>query len=309
MSTCRLCGSPRHELLYRLVDDAIPLPGGARPLEIHRCRACRLIFAVLGQDEIDMEELYEAWWNTMWGRACERSMARALGYAAAQAAYVETLASPGRLLDVGCGNGLFLEAASARGWEVAGVELSAPAAAEARRRVGERVSLGTLEDAKFSEDAFDVVTLWEVIEHVPHPVRLLSEIRRVLRPGGMLLLSTPNADSLFHRGARWSYLLTLGQWSFPARRIYFSGHLFYFTGQTLTAALSKAGFSEVGFPPPPPGGWGIFDDLDMLFEANQQQAWTRVPLLKTVIGWGLGIGRWAGVPYRLICSARRPVAQ
>lgn len=304
MSPCPICASSASRLLYRLPDDS-PGRGDAHPLEIHRCEGCRLTFAVSGLREVDIKELYETYWKATWGRACERFMPKAERYAAAQAAYVETLTSRGRLLDVGCGTGLFLEAASARGWEVAGVELSMTAAAEARRRVGERVAVGTLEEAKFSDDTFDVVTLWEVIEHVPQPVKLLSEVRRVLRPGGVLLLSTPNGRSLFHRIAHWSYILTLGRWNFPARRIYSSGHLYYFTKQTLLAALLKAGFCNMSSPPLPAGGWGIFDDLEILFEANRRQAWMRIPLLKTAVGLGLELSRLVGVPYRLICAARK----
>lgn len=305
MSLCPICACPDSRLLYRVQDDSVLISGVVLPLEIHRCQGCELTFARGGLPEADLKELYETAWKKTWGRTFEQFLSRAASCAAAQAAYVETLIPPGRLLDVGCGNGLFLEAASARGWEVAGVELSAAAAAAARERVGPRVTLGTLEEAEFQENTFDVVTLWEVIEHVSHPVRLLSEVRRVLRPGGMVLLSTPNAHSIFHRVAHWSYILTLGSWTFPARRIYFSSHRSYFTKQTLSAALLKAGFDTVRFLPPPSEGWGVFDDVDLLFETNQGEAWAKIPLIKPVIRCGLAVGQWAGVPYRLICCARK----
>jgi len=305
MSPCPICARPDSRLLYRVRDDTVLISRVTPPLEIHRCRGCGLTFARGGLPEPDLKELYEAAWKKTWGPTFEQSPARVASYAAAQVTYVETLIPPGRVLDVGCGNGLFLEAASVRGWEVAGIELSPAAAAAARERVGPRVTLGTLEEADLRSDAFDVVTLWEVIEHVPHPLRLLSEVRRVLRPGGMLFLSTPNAHSIFHRIARWSYILTLGFWTFPARRIYFSSHRYYFTKQTLSATLLKAGFDTLRFPPPPSKGWGVFDDVDLLFEANQGEAWARIPLIKPAIRFGLAVGRRAGVPYRLICCARK----
>lgn len=251
MSPCLICACPDSRLLYRVRDDSVPISGVVPPLEIHRCGGCGLTFARGGLPEAGRKPLYEAAWKKTWGRTFEQSLSKAASCAAAQVAYIEPFIPPERLLDVGCGNGLFLEAASARGG-AAWVELSAAAAAAARERVGPRVTLGTLEEAEFPENTSDVVTLWEVIEHVSHPLRLLSEVRRVLRPWGMAFLSTPNANSVFHRLACWSYAL-----------------------------------------------------VDLLFEADQGEAWARTPLLKPAIRLGVAVGRRAGVPYRLICCARK----
>ena len=102
------------------------------------------------------------------------------------------------LLDIGCGDGLLLSNLRALGWDVQGVEPDAAAAESARTR-GFPVFNGSLEEAQFPDASFAAVTMSHVIEHVAEPARTLAEIRRVLRPGGSLVVMTPNANSVLHR--------------------------------------------------------------------------------------------------------------
>jgi SAM-dependent methyltransferase len=111
----------------------------------------------------------------------------------------------GILLDVGCGFGAFLEAAKSIGWKACGVEVaSLPASIAARCH---DVFHDYLSDAPYEPNSFDVVRLNNVIEHAPSPRALVRDIGRVLRPGGLLYISTPNVDSfgLALQGARWNY--------------------------------------------------------------------------------------------------------
>ncbi len=138
----------------------------------------------------------------------------------------------GRLLDVGCALGFFLETARRRGWEVEGVDISAHAVSYARDRLGLAARCGMLEEAGFTADSFDVLTLWDVIEHVPDPVANLEYCRSLLRDEGILVISTPDLGSRVARatGTRWmGYKLA-------------EEHLYYFTRQTIGLALRKAGF-------------------------------------------------------------------
>lgn len=113
--------------------------------------------------------------------------------------------SRGRILDVGCGTGEFLAAMKQRGWDVIGLEPSAIAAAHAREALGLDVRAETLKDADLPEASFDVITLWTVLEHVYAPLSTLRAARRLLRPGGLLLISIPDTQSLDARcfGEHW----------------------------------------------------------------------------------------------------------
>jgi 2-polyprenyl-3-methyl-5-hydroxy-6-metoxy-1,4-benzoquinol methylase len=135
----------------------------------------------------------------------------------------------GNLLDVGCGRGDWLAFMSERGWWCEGVEPD-PAAAEAASRQGVRVHTGTLDEQQFQDNSFDAVSLCHVLEHVPNPVDLLRECKRILRPGGRLVMVTPNSEGLGIRvfGADWRGLE-------PPR------HLHLFNIPTLRRAIGDAG--------------------------------------------------------------------
>jgi len=102
----------------------------------------------------------------------------------------------GRLLDVGCGTGIYLDAFRRLGWDVCGVEISAEAAERARTHLGLNIITGELEDARLPDEHFDIITLIHVVEHLPDPVRTLTEVCRILKKGGLALLALPNVRSL-----------------------------------------------------------------------------------------------------------------
>lgn len=138
----------------------------------------------------------------------------------------------GRFLDVGCGGGFLVETARDLGWRAEGTEVSRTAADFGHAR-GLAIHVGTLSGARLPAGAFDVVTMMEVIEHVPAPVALLRECAALLRQGGALYLTTPNWGSLSRRllGPRWS---AVGK-----------DHVVYFTPRLLRRALAAAGLRPV----------------------------------------------------------------
>ncbi len=103
-----------------------------------------------------------------------------------------------RFLDVGCGPGGLVQEAGRYGWQAAGLEISRWAV-EIGRKNGLEIHEGTLEEAAFPGEAFDVIAMFDVLEHLPHPRGYLREILRILRPGGVLVVETPNVDGFFAR--------------------------------------------------------------------------------------------------------------
>ena len=196
---------------------------------------------------------------------------------------------PGRLLDFGCAAGYFLEVAQAEGWQVSGVELSKDAAERASQVLHVQIPT-TLDD--LVEDAFDVITMWEVIEHLPKPVVELRRLYDRLRPGGMLMLSTPNAG-------HWQSLREPQDWtgyrSIPL-------HLAFFTQHTLQEVLQRDGFERISIckvsPLPPLPTWlrRLSAPLERSLGTGQAKLWP-VALLSwrgiRLFGWG-----WQKVAYR-----------
>jgi 2-polyprenyl-3-methyl-5-hydroxy-6-metoxy-1,4-benzoquinol methylase len=136
-----------------------------------------------------------------------------------------------RLLDIGCAGGAFPVAARDLGFDPVGIEPSRWMADYARRTYGLDVRDGILEPGVFPPGSFDVVTLWDVIEHVPQPHDLLSCAHDLLKPGGLLLVNYPDVGSMTARmlGSHWPFWLSV--------------HLFYYTRTTMARQLARAGYT------------------------------------------------------------------
>ena len=138
--------------------------------------------------------------------------------------------SNGKLLDIGSATGFFMDLAEKRGFEVTGVEIS-DFAAEIGRKKGLKIITGDLIDQKFTESHFDVITMFDVLEHVPKPKEIIREVYRILKKGGLVVINTPDVESLWARvlGTHWQLIM-------PPE------HINYFSPKNLGDYLSKNGF-------------------------------------------------------------------
>jgi 2-polyprenyl-3-methyl-5-hydroxy-6-metoxy-1,4-benzoquinol methylase len=225
--TCVLCGSGEREPYfekdgYRLV----------------RCAGCRLVSVANPPSPDELRHYYSfAGGYGVQMRDDDVEIARLDALGRRHLASLARIARPpGSLLDVGCAAGSFLLAAREAGWEVRGLELSEDTAAVARGR-GIDVEAGEITSASFAPGSFDVVTFWDVIEHVRDPAEALRAALRLLRRDGVLALSTPNLSGLFPRLSRPVARLT-AYWTHPEP----PAHLFQFSQGTVARLLDETGF-------------------------------------------------------------------
>lgn len=187
MATCIVCGGSQSELFCRKNGVAYRV-----------CRSCRHVFVegMPSHDEVlesyksrqshHNSEIKETWDYSslkdelVYGPLLEK---------------IERLTRTGRLLDIGCSNGSFVCAANGRGWDGCGIELETGSYDLARRH-GVEVYDKELAEMAFSDNSFSAVTIWQVIEHVRDPRSLIAEVARILEPGGILALSTPNVKGI-----------------------------------------------------------------------------------------------------------------
>lgn len=228
---CPTCGEQRATPVLEPRD-----PGNQMSrYRVVRCAACGLCFTRPLPDEAEYTALYnEAYYLGQQARLIGGELLRGVLDESIVAGRLGLLRRPpGRALDVGCGPGLYLDRLRRRGWQVEGTDRS-PAAVRLTRRRGLTVHHGPLAELDLPSDSFDLVTLWHVLEHLEDPLGDLLTIRRLLRPGGELMLEVPNFASVTSRwaGASWFSLQV------PV-------HLQHFSPASLDRLLHRAGFRPV----------------------------------------------------------------
>ena len=223
---CDVCGCAQPRLAY--VKDGY---------SIVECRGCGLVFVGEGLAKIDFASIYgESYYHSDSSRVFADYMGEEAARRASARRRVWGLRLHkwrGQLLDVGCAAGFFL-AEARRYYEVKGVELSEYSSRYARERLGLDVFTGTLPDAGLPAQRFDLITLWDVIEHVAGPREVLRECARLLKPDGRIVLTTGDIGSAYarRRGAQWH--LIAPPW-----------HLYYFSRATISALAEQAGLRVV----------------------------------------------------------------
>ena len=228
---CNLCGGRQFVVLFR---GRGPRPVGRPELfcctsmdhgdytNILRCVSCSLVVLAPSDPLPEVEQFYRGVEDPLYLRE-ERGRVRTFDRLTDE---IGELRSGGRLLDVGCYTGVFLERAQRQGWEVTGLEPSQWAAGVARSR-GLRVLEGLLAENNLPPESFDVITVWDAIEHFGDPRAEIDRLARLLKPAGLLALSTMDVESGFARllGPRWPWFMRM--------------HLYYFSPDTLRALLAQ----------------------------------------------------------------------
>lgn len=154
----------------------------------------------------------------------------------------ETFDHPGRLLDIGCGSGHFLKMGKERGWQTEGLDFTSENSQKIKTQFQIDVHVGKLSETHLPAESYDLLTMWDYFEHVEEPIQILKTARRLLKPGGMLVLACPNHDGLIFFAARWLFRLSGGLFKKPLPMLYPPTHLSYFSPKFLAKQVKQHGF-------------------------------------------------------------------
>ncbi|MBB3726244.1 class I SAM-dependent methyltransferase [Nonomuraea dietziae] len=231
--SCMMCGDSRQQPLFE--------PTGGRNWRYHvvRCPSCGFLYR---NPNIRPERLGDLYANSyssfLTGKYAANRQRR---YQLTMDAFSPVFehGEGRRLLDFGCGAGLFLELAEQRGFDAVGVDLSPDSVEQANARLTKaRAYFGAPEDVpEIAAGGFDVITLWSVLAHLPRPLEDFERFRHLLAPGGVLLILTVNAGSLLLKAyeSGWSGFT--------------KNHLMFYSSATLPTLLGRTGFSGVAYAP------------------------------------------------------------
>lgn len=212
---CRFCKSDDVELIFEKDD-----------IYIFKCHACSVVFLGSWLDSKAAEDLYSYYGSDK--SSDFLSPVTKVHYKKLLRGF-EIYRKNNAILDIGCGAGHFLSIASENGWSADGTEIS-DAAIELVKKKGQRVIKGDAAVLELGKEKYDVVTMFEVIEHADNPEGIMKKVSHMLRPGGVVYITTPNYNSITRRllGDRWG--------------IFHKEHNFYFTIKDLTLLLTRHGF-------------------------------------------------------------------
>ncbi len=233
---CLICGGTRHGVVFRESE-----------IDILRCLNCGHVFSTHPG-----EKDYSGYWGEgvteseacLWWDQAHRKVFDS---------FCEKFISGkrGKLLDVGCGLGYFVKKVSANpGWEVFGYEISQAAVDYARNNLGlKNVFAGRVEESQFAAKSFDIITLWDVLEHIPEPDALLSYLNSLLKDDGILFIHTPNISIQLPKARVKKILRGIN----PAiHYLEAKDHMHIYSMKNLKKLLLRNSFAKVDFVHLPP---------------------------------------------------------
>jgi len=218
---CPICGSASTGMLFQ---------------KHYKCKNCGLIFFEYTLNVADLAKIYDEKYfrgKVYCDYIQEKTFRKKLFLEKLN--LIKTYIPPnGKVLDVGCATGFFLEVMRKLGYETYGIEVSDYASNYARNMLKLNVITGDLLSASFPDDFFDIITMFDVLEHLPNPIETLAECSRIIKRGGILIIETLNADSLIFKILKQNWPL----FSPPY-------HLFYFNQKNIGLLLDKCKFERI----------------------------------------------------------------
>lgn len=240
---CPICGVNDAEVVYPSRRKTLSIqvnefrPSGDALLEdpLVRCRRCTMQYV---NPRVPADLVLEGYASTVDETFASQVTGREMTFARClKILHSVWRKPPGRLLDIGTAGGSFLKVAKDAGWEVAGCEPNRWLCQWCEEHYGIRLTPGTIFDGHYRTQSFDLITLWDVLEHTADPLSVLRECERLLAPGGLIAVNCPDIGSWIARlmGRRWVFIISV--------------HNYYFTKQTFRLMLEAAGFIPITMRP------------------------------------------------------------
>jgi SAM-dependent methyltransferase len=299
---CPLCGRDDDTVLAEGADP-IPEHGPGLRFAVVRCRHCELTYTNPRPTEKSLAQFYPHFYPphtlpkataSAPARPPSRFRAWVFGRPCPERRGLLPWPRPGRLLDFGCGGGSFLGEMAARGWTATGLDVSPEVVRTVRQQLGLDALAGSLPHPDLFPGSFDVITMWQSLEHVHRPLEVLRSAYDLLVPGGKLVVAVPNFNSL---GSEW-----FGENWFG---LDLPRHLTHFTPRTLTEMLETGGFRVTDVR-----GWSHADWLRssaaQAIAAGEKSLATSLLKLKPVSRFVAWINYLRGRSDSILAIAERP---
>ena len=231
LSECRLCRSNSFEELFE----------DFRGNRIQLCRGCGVQWMNPQYTDAHLEDFYSRYYATPQSDLLRTLRVRLFSEYIAK---MEGFGSKGILLDIGCGEGHFLEAALARGWQVEGFDVDAPSVAQVSARLQVPLQSGDFSNLSFNSPQFDAIVMHQVLEHLKDPGEVLRRVKELLAPGGTFFVAVPNIRSFSASLKRLAERTGLRRRKLGS---YYDTdhHLWYYTPKALQRVLAQYGFETV----------------------------------------------------------------
>lgn len=237
---------------------------------LYKCNTCSVV-STFPQDDLRQSELINArkYDSQKEEREYLRHNFRLSKRAILFSQEIKDVKKSGKLLDIGCSYGVFLEVAQKAGFEVTGIEIAKRAVIYVREKLRLPVFHGTLEQAHFNSGEFDVITAYDVVEHIPNIKIFLSEVKRILKKDGIFVVQCPNIESAAAKllGKNWNWLVI-------------PNHLWHFSPRSLFYLLESIGFKILLYK--------TWDDVDDLAENLMSNLNSKIIGKKTSLTYKLG---------------------
>lgn len=242
INQCIVCGSNEFKIIFKSTikkKEITPLQYACtcnalgKHFPIVKCKKCGLVYSLYRDKDNEISDVYKMVEDFQY---LKEEKGRNLTYLR-NINSIKKYIGYGDLLDVGSYCGFFLKTADDNGFKVIGLEPSLWAAEYAKKRFGSKVVSGEIKNTDFQQNYFDVVTMWDVIEHLTNPENDLLKIKQWIKKDGLLILSSYNIESLTAKilGTNYPFLMRM--------------HLYHFSPKTISLLLTKCGFKVIKIEP------------------------------------------------------------